>query len=141
MTKQRRINSNDVIGQYTIGFDSLFNHLLDGTTFKPSSYPPYNIIKLNPTDLQIEIAIAGIPKQYIEVSVENNFLRVTYNGSPEDNHREYIHRGIADRKFMLEWALKDRLEVSSATCTDGILKIAVTDKSPQSSPKQTIAIQ
>ena len=142
MTNQRRISHNDIVNQHTIGFDGLFNQLFNHTPFKNTSYPPYNIIKDNESEITIEIAVAGINKEDIEVSEENQFLKVVYNGSSSSrSEEEYIYRGIADRKFKLEWALKDKLEITNAEYDNGMLRISVKDKSPQEPPRRVIDIK
>ena len=53
---------------YTVGFDSLFDRLFD-TDFHTTSggFPPYNIVKNDDYNYQIEMALAGYSKKDIDI--------------------------------------------------------------------------
>ena len=74
------------------------------------TFAPVNEAKIqHPVDiletedgLHFEIACTGLTKKDIEINVEGDVLRITYN-KDEDNVPEgtWIHRGIARRSFNL----------------------------------------
>ena len=52
---------------YSIGFDNLFDRLFDMDLESSSSYPPYNISKVDDNNYIIEMALAGFNKDDIEI--------------------------------------------------------------------------
>ena len=64
---------------FSVGFDDLFNRFdntLEYTVKQPTSYPPYNINKIDDLNYQIEMALAGFNKKDIEVKSALNQLRM-----------------------------------------------------------------
>ena len=92
-----------------------------------TGYPPYNI-ELFPADerspeiLRVTFAVAGFAPGEVEVSVEDGQL--TVSGSRlEEGPKEYLHRGIAARKFRRTFALARGVEVRKAELHNGLLAI------------------
>jgi HSP20 family molecular chaperone IbpA len=141
--KQRRINLDD--NGFLLGFDNVFNHMFNKQQH-PVSYPPHNIYKLSKddpySDMVIEIAIAGIRKEDIDITLtDQDVLKVSYDGTETTtNDYEYIHKGIATRKFVLEWRMNKDLEVEEASCNDGVLRIKIANHSGSNKHTQRIAI-
>ena len=64
---------------FSVGFDDLFDHFnntLEYTVKQPTSYPPYNINKLDDFNYQIEMALAGFSKSDIEVKTVDGQLTI-----------------------------------------------------------------
>lgn len=86
----------------------------------------------NKNGLHFEIACTGLTKNDIEINIEGDILKISYN-KPKDeaccevDDCKYIHRGIAKRSFNLGYkvASKFNLSESSAEMKDGLLKISV----------------
>ena len=86
----------------------------------------------NKNGLHFEIACTGLTKNDIEINIEGDILKISYN-KPKDeaccevDDCKYIHRGIAKRSFNLGYkvASKFKLSESSAEMKDGLLKISV----------------
>jgi HSP20 family protein len=86
----------------------------------------------NKNGLHFEIACTGLTKNDIEINIEGDILKISYN-KPKDeaccevDDCKYIHRGIAKRSFNLGYkvASKFKLPESSAEMKDGLLKISV----------------
>ncbi len=86
----------------------------------------------NKDGLHFEIACTGLTKNDIEINIEGDILKISYN-KPKDeaccevDDCKYIHRGIAKRSFNLGYkvASKFKLSESSAEMKDGLLKISV----------------
>ena len=86
----------------------------------------------NKDGLHFEIACTGLTKNDIEINIEGDILKISYN-KPKDeaccevDDCKYIHRGIAKRSFNLGYkvASKFNLSESSAEMKDGLLKISV----------------
>jgi molecular chaperone IbpA len=78
--------------------------------------------------LHFEIACTGLTKKDIEINVEGDVLRITYN-KDEDNVPEgtWIHRGIARRSFNLGYKIAPKFSLANADAemNDGLLKITI----------------
>ena len=86
----------------------------------------------------VNLAVAGFTKHEISISVENNTLTVSGEIITEDEEGiEYLHKGIAMRKFTRTFALGEYMEVISAEMDNGILYVAVRREIPEEKkPKQ-----
>jgi len=78
--------------------------------------------------LHFEIACTGLTKKDIEINVEGDVLRITYNKDEETlPEGTWIHRGIARRSFNLGYKIARRfdLEAIDAKMQDGLLTINI----------------
>jgi molecular chaperone IbpA len=87
------------------------------------NYPPYNLIKHDSSNFSIEIALAGFKSTEIEVSTEQNILRVTSKVEKRDSERTYLHKGLSKRSFIRTWQLSEDVKVQSVHFADGLLTI------------------
>lgn len=126
---------------FSIGFDSLFDHLESVLEFNESyhSYPPYNIVQTDETHFVVEIAVAGFAKEDINISIDNGRLIVSTEQRPNDE-RKVLHRGIAQRHFKKSFRLADNVEVVYADMSDGLLKINLERIIPESQKPRQIEI-
>ena len=96
-----------------------------GGSARPSEggYPPYNIELLGKGEaLRITLAVAGFRLEDLEVSVEDSEL--TIRGKQlEEPTKDYLHRGIAARRFKRSFALANGVEVRNAELHNGLLAI------------------
>ena len=123
---------------FFIGFNRNLNRL-NHVYAENQSYPPYNVIKLDEDSYQVEIAIAGFDKKDIEVTVDNGTLIV--KGNKEESDTQFVHKGIATRKFTRSFALGEYMEVVGADFENGMLKINVDRIVPEEKKPKTIKIK
>ena len=109
-----------------LGFEDAFE-MLDTFTSK-SEYPPYNIERVSEDEYVLEMAIAGFKKGDINISVEKNILKV--QGASDKKDANYVHKGLATRKFQKAFHLAEHMEVGCAKSEDGILKINLVRNIP-----------
>jgi len=130
------------IHKFGIGFDRLFDELVNATTIQSqTNYPPYNVVKHNEDSFSIEMAVAGFKSGEVEVEVEKNQLVVRGEKSVNlDEKREYLHRGISARSFVRSWILGEHVEVKSAIVEDGILTVVLQRVIPEEDKPKKIAI-
>jgi HSP20 family molecular chaperone IbpA len=106
----------------------------------PNAVYPYNIVSEtdpdgNPTTYHIEVALAGVGKDNINVSIKEGKLLIAVD-KEEVEHDETVvfHRkGISRRKGQLSFTLNDNTDVKniSSTYTDGLLRVKVPVVKPE----------
>ena len=119
-----------------LGFEDAFE-MLDTFTSK-SEYPPYNIERVSDDEYILEMAIAGFKRGDINISVEKNILKV--QGASDNKDANYVHKGLATRKFQKAFHLAEHMEVGSAKSEDGILKINLVRNIPEEEKPKIIEI-
>ena len=122
-----------------IGVDRLFDRLISNIEAPQNNYPPYNIVQVNEDEYFIELAVAGLDENDIEITQDQNTLVIT--GAIEvSEDLNYLHKGIAGRNFRREFTLADHVEVVSADLNRGILLINLKRELPEAMKPKTIAI-
>ena len=130
---------------FSIGFDSMFDRLLGPSTqhvTNSQGYPPYNIRKDGETKYFIELAIAGLKEEDLEVSLQSQILNI--RSKKEDSGSEettnYVHRGIAKRQFEREFTLSDDIIVKGCDLSNGMLTIELEKVIPEEKRARLIPI-
>ena len=78
--------------------------------------------------LYFEVACTGLSKEDIELNIEGDILKISYNkGTEESNERSYIYKGIAKRSFNLGYKVASKFDLSKAEATmeNGLLVIQI----------------
>ena len=109
-------------------------------TASRQTYPPYDVLKLDEDTFQVSIAVAGFTKDDVNVSVDNGTL-IVKGEITEIADGEYLHKGIASRKFTRTFALGEYMEVTGAKIEDGMLHINVNRIVPEEKKPKTIKIK
>tara|TARA_Y100000287_G_C14161617_1_gene325032 strand:- start:337 stop:786 length:450 start_codon:yes stop_codon:yes gene_type:complete len=123
-----------------VGFDRVIDLLNQNFEVSVNSYPPFNIEKLDEENYEIQMALAGFKESDLNVTVEDGTLTVEGDQSSSEE-TDYIHQGIAERKFKKSWSLADTVIVEGAKLTEGILKVALKNVIPEEKKPQTIKIK
>lgn len=100
-----------------------------GAAAKPADggYPPYNI-ELLPGDegraeaLRITLAVAGFARDELDVTVADDVLLIRGERRDEEP-KDYLHRGLASRRFKRTFALVNGVEVRKAELQNGLLAV------------------
>ena len=132
----------DSLSRALIGFDTMFDQMERRFANQVSTnYPPFNILKWNEDQYEIQIAITGFEKEEIRVEVEQNQLTV-YGESKEMSLGDamYIHRGLATRDFERTFTLAEHMEVKAAATKNGMLRIQIFRNIPESAKPKIIDI-
>ena len=124
----------------SIGFDSMFNRLMNFPTQQDSGYPPYNIRKVDEYNYVIELALAGFSESDIEVEVKDGTLTVRSKEDKSTDESQYVHRGIARRSFSRTWTLSDDIIVKGAEFNNGLLNISLEKVFPEEKKPRLIPI-
>ncbi len=142
MTEYRITAGNLIptLNRHMVGFDRLFGDMDRLFTHQAPSYPPYNIERISDSEYIITIAVAGFTQGDLSVTVDNGQL--TVSGHKEDSEEQtWLHKGIATRDFTRSWNLAEFVEVESAECRDGMLKISLKQEVPEALKPKTIEIK
>lgn len=143
------LQTTDRFDPYFIGMDRIRKHMEDINNFWLSSpgesnkYPPYNIIKVDDEKYLLEMAVAGLTKDDLEIEVKDNLLTIKgskQSETEETHHTNYIHRGVAKRAFTQSFKLGENIEVSNAELQDGMLKIEFIHLIPEEKKPKKIEI-
>ena len=129
---------------YAVGFDSLFDHFnntLEYTVKQQTSYPAYNINKIDDLNYQVEMALAGFGKDDIEIKYADNQLTIKSVDSDDKDEKDVIHRGISKRKFSRSFTLAEDIKVNGAELKDGMLLVELEKIVPEEKKPRTINIK
>ena len=127
---------------FSIGFDSMFDRLLGPSTQHVTNnqgYPPYNIRKEGDTKYFIELAVAGLSEDDLEVELKESVLEIRSKQSTEDE-ANYVHRGIAKRSFMRTFTLSDDIVVKGCGLVNGMLTVELEKIIPEEKRARLIPI-
>lgn len=127
----------------SVGFDRMAR-MLDGMAADQApAYPPYNIEKLSDDSYRISMAVAGFSDADLTVEVKENQLTIAgkvEKAETDDENRQYLHRGIAERAFERRFNLADHIKVGSANLANGLLHVDLVREVPETMKPRTIAI-
>ena len=129
---------------FSVGFDELFDHFnntLEYSVKQQTSYPPYNINKVDELNYQIEMALAGFNKKDIEIKSADSQLTIKSVENDDKDEKETLHRGISKRKFSRTFTLADDIKVNGAELKDGMLLIDLEKIVPEEKKPRTIDIK
>lgn len=120
----------DLYSPHFVGLDDMF-HRLESMTHHDKNYPPYNLIKHDTSNYEIQIALAGFKPEEIEVSTESNILRIATTNAKQDPKVEYVHKGVSKRSFTRTWQLGDDVRVTDVCFADGLLCVSLEKVIPE----------
>jgi len=102
-------------------------------------YPPYNIRKDGDIKYFIEMAVAGLSEDDLEVELKESVLEIRSKQSTEDE-ATYVHRGIAKRTFERSFTLSDDIVVKGCDLTNGMLTVELEKVIPEEKRARLIPI-
>ena len=121
---------------YVSPFDLLFRDFFKSELdFQPAIEAkishPVDIFE-NKHGLHFDIACTGLSKSDVEINIEGDVLRVSYNKPKDDeccevNDCKYIHRGVSKRSFNLGYKIAPKFDLSKAEAMmeNGLLGIRI----------------
>ncbi len=126
-----------------VGFDRVADMIDEAAKIDPASqgYPPYNIEQIDDDAYRIELAVAGFGEDDLNIEVREGVLYISgRKGEPDDEQRQFLHRGIAQRAFERRFQLADYVIVQSAGLENGLLRIELVRELPEAMKPRTIKI-
>lgn len=120
-------------------FDKVFGDI-DHAFDIPNAVYPYNVVALKDkngelTEYLIEVALAGVGKENIEVKVRDQKLLIDVSTSPteSDKKQTVLRKGISKRKGNLTFRLNEKVDAKKITSSykDGLLTVTVPIVQPE----------
>lgn len=127
-------NMTNLYDPFSVGFDRISDMMnqIQKQTVKAVTYPPYNVKKISDNTYVIEMAVAGFGKQDIEITLEENMLKI--DGSVKrdaEDEKNYLFKGIAERPFSRTFTLADTVEIKNAELINGMLRVWLDNLVPE----------
>lgn len=87
-------------------------------------------------------AVAGFRSEDLTITAKQNLLVIAGEGAkvPNDEQRQFLHRGLAMRSFERRFELADHVKVAGANLADGLLTIDLYREVPESMRPRRIEI-
>lgn len=122
--------------------DRLFSQL---TGSKPIASPvqTYNLKQIDDNHYELTVSVPGYQENDLSVSLKGSRLLIEgkkEEKSEEDNDK-WIHRGISQGQFTLQFDLGKNVKIDKADLSSGLLTIAIEYELPEEEKRQTIAIE
>lgn len=126
---------------HTVGFDHLASKL-SALSDSITKYPPYNIKKVDDNHYVIELAVAGFAKQDIDIEIHDGTLAIKGKvESLQEDDKDYIFKGIANRSFDRTFTLADNVEVKNAEMFNGLLRVWLEHIIPEHKKPKKIKVE
>lgn len=123
-----------------IGFDHVWTEIERLSEMTDNKvYPPHNVVKHDEENFSVELALAGYTKEDLTVEVRDGILLVASDFKPVDE-REYLHKGISQKKFRRTFRLSEHVVVDGADFKDGLLVIDLRVQLPEEKRPRSITI-
>lgn len=106
----------------------------------PNAVYPYNVLQVRNdnqevTQYEVEVALAGVGKENIDVKVREGKLHINILKEKEEpiDTIAYLKRGISQRKGSMTFNLDDKVNSKkiSSTYKDGLLKVIIPVVKPE----------
>ena len=128
-----------------LGLEPLFDRLqrLSESNERSSSYPPYNISK-DGNLFAIEIAVAGLSKEDIQIELAEGVLTISYDGPNTEvinGENKVVYQGIAQRAFKQQFTLSEDVVVQGAELINGLLTVNLEKIIPDEKKPRIIEIK
>jgi molecular chaperone IbpA len=125
-----------------LGFEPTFQRL-ERVVNQPrnDSFPPHNIVYSKDNEsFKVEMALAGYAEDDFKITLQDQVLTIETYEELEQPKEEYVHQGIARRKFRKTFTLGEYLVVEGAEFVNGLLTITINKELPEEKKPKTIKI-
>lgn len=132
MSHQLMRFDTNALNRALVGFDTLFNDFENRFSNQiNSNYPPYNIVKYDNDNYEIQLAVAGFEKEEISVEIDQNQLIIKGQHTDIMENAQFLHKGLAARDFTRVFTLAEHMEVGEGKIKNGVLKIELKRVVPE----------
>jgi molecular chaperone IbpA len=127
----------------SIGYDGMARLLDNMAPEAASTYPPYNIERLDEDGYRITMAVAGFREDDLTIEIKENQLTIAGKVVKSDDAaegRNFLHRGIAERAFERRFSLADHVQVTGANLENGLLHVDIVREVPEAMKPRIIPV-
>jgi molecular chaperone IbpA len=130
------------ITPYAIGFDRIFDQMAQYSDHQITStgFPPYNIRKKDEYHFSIDLAVAGLSEDDIEVEVAEGVITVRSTYDESVNGGNFVHQGLSFKKFTRKFTVADDIVVNGASMVNGMLSIDLERIVPEEKKPRLVEI-
>jgi HSP20 family molecular chaperone IbpA len=123
------IDPFDIVWKNFFDTNSTFN------TFESKINYPVDILETE-NGLRFELAVVGLSESDLDIQVDGETLRISYNKPETEEIKSYLQRGIAKRSFDLAWKIASKFDLTqlSAFLDKGLLIVDIpyaAEKAPR----------
>ena len=123
------IDPFDIVWKNFFDVNSTFN------TFENKINYPVDILETE-NGLRFELAVVGLSEADLDIQVDGDTLRITYEKPETEEIKTYLQKGIAKRSFDLAWKVASKFELSKldASLDKGLLTLNIpyaAEKAPK----------
>lgn len=109
------------------------------------SWAPAINVAENDLNYEIELAAPGIKKEDFDVSVENQMLTIVgkTEKEKEEKDKNYTRKEFSSQSFQRRFPIPDNVDPNmiEAKHEDGILRVTLHKRNPETSPKKGVEIK
>ncbi len=119
---------------FSVGFDNMFKHFEDLHNNDLDAFETnrvnYNITKIGKQNYNIEVALPGIDQKDVNVSVEDNILKIKSfsNNKIEKDDKEYLYKGVEKENVCARFIIGKDIKVEEAVMDKGLLSIKLKEE-------------
>jgi len=132
--------TDSIFSNYGIGLDRLFSEMNRDAIQRQSTYPPYNVKKVEEYKTILELAVAGFKKKELIVEFAEDVLKISGKKDDFDDTDKYIHKGIGTRSFVRSFVLSPDVRIDQVVLEDGLLRILLEREIPEHKKPREIPI-
>jgi len=123
------IDPFDIVWKNFFDANSTFN------TFENKINYPVDILETE-NGLRFELAVVGLSETDLDIQVDGETLRISYNKPETEEIKSYLQKGIAKRSFDLAWKIASKFDLTqlNASLDKGLLIVDIpyaAEKAPR----------
>ncbi len=112
------------------------------STSNQSHYPPHNLTDNGEGKYTITLAVAGLNKEDISISLEDQNLTISYESkATEEKDTTMLYQGIAHRSFTKVFHLAESIEVKDAVMSNGLIVLELEQNIPEHKKPKLIELK
>jgi HSP20 family molecular chaperone IbpA len=126
-------------------FDIVWKNFFDANsnfnTFENKINYPVDILETE-KGLRFELAVVGLSETDLDIQVDGETLRISYDKPETEEIKSYLQKGIARRSFDLAWKIATKFDLTqlSASLDKGLLIIDIPYAAEQAPRKIEIKV-
>ncbi len=107
----------------SIGFDRAWNELSSAMAISSSTWPAYDILRIDDEEFRITLAVPGFSDSDLTLETREGSLWVKGHRQQDLQHNQYLYRGIDRQEFQRTFKLPEHVKVKGARLEAGMLHI------------------